>query len=600
MLFNCRALAMVLMASAIHADTNSTVLNALSADSGNSDNTVSAIKADNVLIQPASVISLREITVSGSIIDEWNSCNATLGDTCELCLLCCPSDKLNGKTTCRPPNDCDVPPKTVIGDWNECHANLGETCNANFVCCVAPGDKLTGKTTCRPTNDCYIPSPNPGSVIGDYGECHTNAGDTYCVGSAGIGDWSNCKPGDTCASSDFICCIAEADIITQKYTCRQKDTGKCSTGNSTIDLPSLPSLSTPMWAGVNSYFLANLPEADQKYVLSALQQAGITVVRVFVTQFKPNGKKTNAYGQPDLEMTTIGQYNDTALTYLDGLLSIVPDYGIKLIIAFHDRWNLDIKANEPAKYDPAQFYTTKMLNKRLTTESFTLSIIKTRKWEIQQRGDGAITPKLPNPDWWCTRATNLRPLLPNNGIKIATGGGRDFEQSIIDQNFNCSAIDIVAIHAYDFPVDLVKAAITKAIKSNKMIVFEEFGAMEPEKRESTLSFVAGLWNTLTKYGRAAGAVNATTSTTSSTQSTYFASSTAIVTTASGKLSSSTVLPSASTIQGTTKVIEAATTVPPPPAPPSSHIMKFHSLPFLELYDVVTPAPSFRSHHCLIH
>ncbi|ORY45178.1 hypothetical protein BCR33DRAFT_697308, partial [Rhizoclosmatium globosum] len=278
-----------------------------------------------------------------------------------------------------------------------------------------------------------------------------------------------------------------------------------------------------MWAGANSYFLANLPEADQRYVLSALQQAGITVVRVFVTQFKPNGKKTNAYGQPDLEMTTIGQYNDTALIYLDGLLSIVPDYGIKLIITFHDRWNLDStyqvcdayclkysrSKTDPTKYDPAQFYTNNDAQQAFDNRVVHIINHQNAKmgnvawkdlsqsiyaFEFQNEAMGAINPKLPNPDWWCARATNLRPLLPFNGIKIATGGGRDFEQSIIDQNFNCSAIDLVAIHSYDFPVDLVKVAITKAIKSNKMIVFEEFGALEPENRESALSFVAGFAN----------------------------------------------------------------------------------------------------------
>ncbi|KAJ3062852.1 hypothetical protein HDU99_005080, partial [Rhizoclosmatium hyalinum] len=191
------------MASAIHAETNSTVLNALSADSGNSDITASAIKADNVLIQPPSVISLREITVSGSVIDEWNSCNATLGDTCKNpSNLCCvaPGDKLNGKTTCRPSNDCYVPPPnpgTVIGDWNECHANLGDTCSANFVCCVAPSDKLNGKTTCRPPNDCDVP---PKTVIGDWNECHANLGET--------------------CNANFVCCVAPGDKLTGKTTCR--------------------------------------------------------------------------------------------------------------------------------------------------------------------------------------------------------------------------------------------------------------------------------------------------------------------------------------------------------------------------------------------
>lgn len=39
-----------------------------------------------------------------------------------------------------------------VGKWQTC--NSGQMCDQGWTCCVAPGDRNNGKTTCRPPNDC--------------------------------------------------------------------------------------------------------------------------------------------------------------------------------------------------------------------------------------------------------------------------------------------------------------------------------------------------------------------------------------------------------------------------------------------------------------
>ncbi|ORY47636.1 hypothetical protein BCR33DRAFT_714739 [Rhizoclosmatium globosum] len=333
--------------------------------------------------------------------------------------------------------------------------------------------------------------------------------------TTGIPDYTSCTKGDVCQSSGFVCCLGKLDLESQKYTCRPSGAGSdCFTAT----------LSTPTFAGVNSYFIANLPVSNQQYLLSSLQQAGITVVRIFITQFGVNGKNTLATGQPDLEPTTIGVYNDTVLTNLDSLLALVPQYNIKLIIAMHDRWNLDntwgtcdAYCLKYCKLDPTtnkctsqggagSFYTDPTAQQSFDNRlAYILSHknprMNNRAWkdipesiyafEFQNEAQGSLN--LPNPDWWCTRATNLKKLLSNNGIKIGTGGGQTFADSIIDNNFNCPALDLIAIHNYDPSAwSLLPSAVDKAIAAGKMIVIEEFGL--PSDKAGTVAAIAQLAN----------------------------------------------------------------------------------------------------------
>ncbi|KAI9344008.1 glycoside hydrolase superfamily [Obelidium mucronatum] len=279
-----------------------------------------------------------------------------------------------------------------------------------------------------------------------------------------------------------------------------------------------------MWAGVNSYFMANLPEKEQRYLLSSLQAAGVTKVRIFVTQFGAGGKGTNASATPDLEMTTLGKYDDTALLAIDKLMSLVPEYGIKLIIALHDRWNLDSTwgtcdayCQAFCKYDKDKkactsaggagtFYTDptakKFFDKRLDhIVNHSNKYMRWRPWaqisesiyafEIQNEGQSTL--KMPNPNWWCERATKLKYQLSQNGILISTGGAQYPTDAMIDQNFQCKAIDVVAIHAFSDVAPLIPAVLGKAQNYSKTVIFEEFGA-QGQGQAPTIEHTAELSN----------------------------------------------------------------------------------------------------------
>lgn len=61
-------------------------------------------------------------------------------------------------------------------------------------------------------------------------ERSSNAADTLAYGYAPAGavvdDWNTCDPSaDTCASSDAVCCIANGDLASSKYTCRPGSSG---------------------------------------------------------------------------------------------------------------------------------------------------------------------------------------------------------------------------------------------------------------------------------------------------------------------------------------------------------------------------------------
>ena len=51
---------------------------------------------------------------------------------------------------------------------------------------------------------------------------------------ANIPDWSTCLSGDTCASNNWICCVAPADTASGKKTCRPAyDASQCSSTTTT-------------------------------------------------------------------------------------------------------------------------------------------------------------------------------------------------------------------------------------------------------------------------------------------------------------------------------------------------------------------------------
>lgn len=63
-------------------------------------------------------------------------------------------------------------------------------------------------------------------------------------------------------------------------------------------------------------------------------------------------------------------------------------------------------------------------------------------------------------------------------ILVSTGGSGYFDVSVFDEYFHCSAIDIVAVHAYGGDLDEthLSNAVQKAQQNNKFVVIQEWGA----------------------------------------------------------------------------------------------------------------------------
>ncbi|KAJ3074943.1 hypothetical protein HDU98_009718 [Podochytrium sp. JEL0797] len=267
-----------------------------------------------------------------------------------------------------------------------------------------------------------------------------------------------------------------------------------------------------MWAGANSYFIHNLPVSEQKSLLASLQQAGVTAVRIFITQFAQGGKGTNAIGTPDLEMNTVGVYDDTALQAIDQLLSIVPNYGIKLIIAIHDRWNLDgtwgtcdaycqaygasgfyTSSDAQAKFDARIAHVLNHKNAYMGNAPWSSLSNSILSFNIQNEAESAIGSSLPNPDWWCSRANTIKGLLPQGSpILVSTGGNQNPTDAFISQNLYCPAIDVITVHTYGDVATLIPQ-MKSAQSLGKQVWMEEFGS-QGSAQAGQIAYTAGLMN----------------------------------------------------------------------------------------------------------
>ena len=90
-------------------------------------------------------------------------------------------------------------------DWENCKASVDTCLSPGFTCCVAPADVGSGKTTCRASGYCASGIAPSGPLVKP--------------------DWQDCRIGtDTCASASFTCCVAPADVVSGKSTCRAPGT----------------------------------------------------------------------------------------------------------------------------------------------------------------------------------------------------------------------------------------------------------------------------------------------------------------------------------------------------------------------------------------
>lgn len=70
-------------------------------------------------------------------------------------------------------------------------------------------------------------------------------------------------------------------------------------------------------------------------------------------------------------------------------------------------------------------------------------------------------------------------LQGNTGILVTTGGGSYLANSLLDPYFSCSALDILAIHAYgtsDYATSALTPYVRKAQNAGKKLIMQEWGA----------------------------------------------------------------------------------------------------------------------------
>ncbi|KAI9338282.1 glycoside hydrolase superfamily [Zopfochytrium polystomum] len=281
-------------------------------------------------------------------------------------------------------------------------------------------------------------------------------------------------------------------------------TGTTAAGSSTV------TWTDQSFAGVNSYFLWALTEADQTKILDALVAAKYRAVRIFINHCWVTNKGSSSLAVDDLEDKAVGAYNDTVLVLVDALMVKCKARGLKLVIALHDRYSLG-SFDSDAYYwqfgqDASQFYSNSAavaafdarLQHALRHRN---GFLGGRAWrelddvvlafepENEAFGHMSGAGGSAAAAWTCGRAGVIRAELPaGSGILVATGGGTDFDSSATDAVMGCAAVDVVAVHSYGSDGGARLAGVVARAKSaGKRVVYEEFGSTGDWKASSNVA-----------------------------------------------------------------------------------------------------------------
>ena len=184
-------------------------------------------------------------------MEDFMTCSVSSGYCGSSDLVCCvaPSDSQAGKTTCRPPTDC-ADASAVFGCESYYTVMPGDTCDGvsattgrsvDAILALNPAvrsdcsDLQAGQTLC------IMPDP-PASLTMEPSSPHvappasawsrqpstepSQSATPSEPPSAGVPDWSTCHPSrDTCAGYGSVCCVAAADQLSDKHTCRPAAAG---------------------------------------------------------------------------------------------------------------------------------------------------------------------------------------------------------------------------------------------------------------------------------------------------------------------------------------------------------------------------------------
>ncbi|EMD41441.1 glycoside hydrolase family 5 protein [Gelatoporia subvermispora B] len=255
------------------------------------------------------------------------------------------------------------------------------------------------------------------------------------------------------------------------------------------------------FAGSNLYYAAGLTENEQSVLLENLSSAGMKVLRVWLDGQSTDQKGTPINPFPSLEPTqicngTASCYNDTVLERLDAFMVASQAHGIKLLISMHS-WNaLDAGDVYEQVFGTTDFYTDpdarSAFDARLVHVLNHVHVGIGKPWkELKDHifgfeaeneamiglGQSFIED---HQEWQCGRARTIRGQLGNNsGIAVMTGGESFLTESVQPGFLNCTALDVVSIHAYgvgDLLTSAIQPFVEQAQAAGIKLLFEEWGA----------------------------------------------------------------------------------------------------------------------------
>ncbi|KAF5557198.1 glycoside hydrolase [Fusarium phyllophilum] len=255
------------------------------------------------------------------------------------------------------------------------------------------------------------------------------------------------------------------------------------------------------FAGVSSFFLHAFKQQDRLDVLDAIKDANLKVLRIFISPTGQNFKNTGSITMPDIEPQTVGVWDDTQLKAIDQLMVEAQARGIKLTIATSLAAGEVMPMCQTSANNVEFWYSDKncisdFQNRiRHVLEHKNTLISGSPAWKdlnshifafnIQNEGQGHLNNNIPpHPSWWCDRAGFMRGIMGSSKVLISTGGGNEFPNSDVAENWACQALDLVTIHSY-MGVNEFKnkgpVALQHAKSANKLMLFEKFGATGSSK-----------------------------------------------------------------------------------------------------------------------
>lgn len=230
------------------------------------------------------------------------------------------------------------------------------------------------------------------------------------------------------------------------------------------------------WAGVNSFYLHALSSSDQDEVVGNLNDAGVKVVRIFLSSVDASAKGSSSIELLDLEQVEVGEYDDDILDRVDALMDKLRAQDMKLIVALHDRYSLGCWASDAYvnKYDlpvtddcgtaanqPDNFYANSsavadfdsriryvLAHKNPYFDNRMWSELDEVVYAFDVENEAQAYMNTRDPSWMCGRAETIRSALGDSGILVGTGGGGAFGDSLEIDYFTCPSLDIVSVHSY--------------------------------------------------------------------------------------------------------------------------------------------------------